>query len=114
MIALWRRIVTALALSGGISAMLVVAQAAPAAGVDSEGPQSRRTEPCVVGHRFEPGPIVDGHYRQPTRTEFEARMQELYARSQGSTAPCPAPPLPSTVDSGLRAASAPPNPGQWG
>jgi hypothetical protein len=29
------------------------------------------------GRRFEPGPIVNGHNRQPTPAEFEARRQEL-------------------------------------
>lgn len=29
------------------------------------------------GHRFEPGPIVNGRNRQPTPAEFEARRQEL-------------------------------------
>jgi hypothetical protein len=39
---------------------------------------------CVTGHRFEPGPIVNGHHRQPTQGEIEARTQELWARSKTS------------------------------
>src|SRR5260370_37611150 len=97
MVALSRRIVTALTLACGLSAMLAVAQPVPAAADDSEGTQSEGTAPCVVGHRFEPGPIVDGHYRQPTRGEFEARMRELRARSQRSAGPCSAPPLSSAA-----------------
>lgn len=37
---------------------------------------------CVVGHRFEPGPIVEGHNRQPTPLEFDARMRELRALAE--------------------------------
>src|ERR1700757_5262174 len=32
---------------------------------------------CVVGHRFEPGPIVGGRNRQPTVREFQARKAQL-------------------------------------
>ncbi|MFZ0147546.1 MAG: hypothetical protein WBG18_23990 [Xanthobacteraceae bacterium] len=32
---------------------------------------------CMVGHRFEPGPVVGGHNRQPTVREFQARMAQL-------------------------------------
>jgi hypothetical protein len=32
---------------------------------------------CVVGHRFEPGPIIGGRNRQPTVREFQARMAQL-------------------------------------
>jgi hypothetical protein len=32
---------------------------------------------CVVGHRFEPGPVVGGRNRQPTVREFQARMAQL-------------------------------------
>lgn len=37
----------------------------------------------VCGHGFEPGPIVNGHNRQPTPAEFEARTQELRMHSEG-------------------------------
>jgi hypothetical protein len=40
------------------------------------------TELCLVWHRFEPGPIVDGHRRQPTPGEVEARTRELRALSK--------------------------------
>jgi hypothetical protein len=43
--------------------------------------------PCVTGHLFEPGPIVNGHNRQPTQTEIEERTQELYA-IRASAASC--------------------------
>jgi hypothetical protein len=108
MVAPSKRILAALTLACGLSVMLAVARPAPAS-ADSEGPRSARTEPCIVGHRFEPGPIVDGHYRQPTPAEFEARRRELRALSERS--PCSAPPVASTAGdmaSGARPASAPP------
>jgi hypothetical protein len=40
------------------------------------------TESCVIWHRFEPGPIVNGHRRQPTPGEVEARTRELRALSK--------------------------------
>ena len=54
--------------------VLLTAHAASAQTVT--GPQ-----PVAVGHRFEPGPIVYGHHRQPTRNEIEERMHELAART---------------------------------
>jgi hypothetical protein len=102
MVALSERIVAALALACSLTAALV-AQPGPAAADDSRG------MPCLVGHRFEPGPIVNGHNNQPTRGEFEARMQELRALSQGSAGSCAAPRLSSAADdmaSGTRPASA--------
>jgi hypothetical protein len=107
MVAPSKRIVAALTLACGLSAMLALARPVPAS-ADSEGPRSDRTEPCIVGHRFEPGPIVDGHYRQPTPAEFEARTRELRALSDRG--PCSAPPVASTAGdmaSGARPASAP-------
>jgi hypothetical protein len=98
MVAQSRRPVRALTFACSLFAMLAWAQSAPPAAADgSEGTQFGRTEPCIVGHRFEPGPIVGGHYRQPTQAEFEARKRELLARSQGSGGRCSAPPLPSTA-----------------
>ena len=32
---------------------------------------------CIARTRFEPGPIVNGHHRQPTQQEVYLRMQEL-------------------------------------
>ena len=95
MVALSRRIVTALSLACGLAAMFAVAQPDPAAADDGDGTHSERTGPCIVGHRFEPGPIVDGHYRQPTLGEFEARTLELRALIQAGS--CSAPPLSSTA-----------------
>ena len=107
MVARSRRIITALTLACGLAAMLAVAQPGPAAADDGEGTQSERTGPCILGHRFEPGPIVEGHYRQPTPREFEARMRELRALSRTSS--CSALPLASIAGemaSGTRPASA--------
>jgi hypothetical protein len=90
MVARGRRIVAAPALACG--SMLVVALASPAVAVDGAGTRTEITQSCVVGYRFEPGPIVNGHNRQPTRAEFEARMRELQALSQTGAGPCSAPP----------------------
>ena len=97
MVAQSRRPVRALTFACSLAAMLAWAQSAPAAADGSEGTQFGRTEPCIVGHRFEPGPIVGGHHRQPTQAEFEARKRELLARSLGSGGRCFAPPRPSTA-----------------
>src|ERR1700686_643741 len=102
MVALSRRIVTALTLACGLSAVLAVAQPGPAAADGSAGTPSEGTGPCVVGHRFEPGPIVGGHYRQPTRAEFEARTRELRALSQRSAGSCSAPALICSRRHGFR------------
>jgi hypothetical protein len=97
MIARSRQIVTALTLACSLAATLAVAQPSPAAADDGGGIQSEGTAPCVVGHRFEPGPIVAGHYRQPTRAEFEERTRELRALSQRSAGSCSAQQLSSTA-----------------
>ena len=97
MVAQSRRPVRTLTFACSLFAMLVGTQSAPAATDGSEDTQFGGTEPCIVGYRFEPGPIVGGHYRQPTQAEFEARKRELLARSQGSGGRCSAPPLPSTA-----------------
>jgi hypothetical protein len=52
------------------------------------------TESCVTGHRFEPGPIVNGQHRQPTQGEVEARTQQLRAWSKVKAGSCSAAPLP--------------------
>jgi hypothetical protein len=91
MAALPGQIVTALTLVCGVCAMVAIVSPGSAAAVDGAGAQSEGAEPCIVGHRFEPGPIMNGHNRQPTRGEFEARMQELRALIQ-RTAGCSAPP----------------------
>ena len=46
------------------------------------------TVPCVIGHRFEPGPIVNGHNRQPTPAEVEARTRQLRAWSAAGAGSC--------------------------
>ena len=53
-----------------------------AAVYDGKHQQLAESESCVVGHRFEPGPNVDGHHRQPTPLEFDARMRELRALAE--------------------------------
>jgi hypothetical protein len=113
MVALPRRIVTTLTLVCGLAVMLAVARPGQAAADDGEGTQPEGTGPCIVGHRFEPGPIVDGHYRQPTRAEFEARMRELRTLSERSAGACSAPSRLSKsgdMASGTSPASAPANP----
>jgi hypothetical protein len=56
-------------------AVIVVAVPGPAA-ADNLG-EAKSEETAWCGRRFEPGPIVNGHNRQPTPAEFEARRQEL-------------------------------------
>lgn len=50
------------------------------------------TGTCIIGHRFEPGPIVNGHTRQPTAAEIESRTQQLLAWRQASAGACLAAP----------------------
>jgi hypothetical protein len=45
-------------------------------------------KPCIIEHQFEPGPIVNGHHRQPTLGEVEARTQQLRALSKASAGSC--------------------------
>ena len=97
MVALSRRTVTALTLACGLSEMFAIAQPGSAAADDGKGTQSDGAQPCIVGHRFEPGPIVDGHNRQPTRAEFEARTRELRALTQRSSGSCFASPPSSAI-----------------
>ena len=49
-------------------------------------------KPCIIEHQFEPGPIVNGHHRQPTLGEVEARTQQLRAFSKASAGACLAAP----------------------
>jgi hypothetical protein len=60
------------------------------------------TEPCVTKHQFEPGPIVNGHHRQPTPGEVEARTQQPRAWSQASTGSCFVAPATPPESAGLR------------
>ena len=64
-----------------IVALLAAARPVPAAADD-------RGAPCMVGHRFEPGPIVGGHNRQPTVREFQARMAQLLEFEQRDSDRC--------------------------
>ncbi len=79
--------------------ILISAQAAPA--------QTAGAPSCITGHKFEPGPIVNGHHRQPTTGEIEARTRELRARISMSADSCLAVPHSSeaTVLSAPHAAS---------
>jgi hypothetical protein len=54
-----------------------------------------QTVPCIIEHLFEPGPIVNGHHRQPTLGEVEARTQQLRAFSKASAGFCLATPRDS-------------------
>ena len=44
--------------------------------------------PCTIWHRFVPGPIVNGHRRQPTLGEVESRLQELQALRKRNADTC--------------------------
>jgi hypothetical protein len=57
-----------------------------------------KTVPCIIEHRFEPGPVVNGHHRQPTLGEVEARTQQLQAFSKPNADFC----LAAPSDSGER------------
>jgi hypothetical protein len=106
-----KQLVRALTLFCSLSAMLAVAEPASAAVDDDQGTRFGVTEPCIVGKQFELGPIVNGHNRQPTPAEFEARKRQLLARTRRSAGRCSSPPISSTAGaSGMRSASAPPNP----
>jgi hypothetical protein len=52
--------------------LLISAQAATAE-------TSVRIAACATGHVFEPGPIANGHRRQPTQAEIDARTRDLWA-----------------------------------
>jgi hypothetical protein len=64
-----------------LSLMLLCAGDALAGTVDG-------TELCATGHRFEPGPVVNGHHRQPTPGEVEARMHQLQALNKARAGSC--------------------------
>jgi hypothetical protein len=65
-------------------ALSLILVSAPAAKAQTDA----GTEPCVTWHRCEPGPIVNGHRRQPTPREIEARMWDLLAWSKVSAGAC--------------------------
>jgi hypothetical protein len=60
----------ALALAFGLLGVVALFPPSPAAA------DSRTAVSDVCGHKFEPGPIVNGHNRQPTPAEFEARIRQ--------------------------------------
>ena len=66
-------VVTTISLTVLVAGLLLFTAWAASAQTDS-GPRS-----CVTGHRFEPGPIINGHNRQPTQAEIEERTRELWA-----------------------------------
>ena len=72
------------------SVLFVIAVLLPwSAGADSRaGPRFEANASNLCAHRFEPGPIVKGHNRQPTPAEFEARIRQ-YTCSQKECAPIP-------------------------
>ena len=79
---------------GGSFSVLVLALAAILAGAQPAAAENggaialEAPNPCAAGHRFEPGPIMEGHNRQPTVREFQARMQELRQLEQRDAARC--------------------------
>ena len=73
-----------------IVALLAAARPDPAAASDRGTIPLQARTPCMVGHRFEPGPIVGGHNRQPTVREFQARMLEFEQRDADRCAEAPA------------------------
>ena len=52
---------------------------------------------CTIWHRFVPGPIVNGHRRQPTPGEVEARLRELEALRKMSPGACSTPHSAKTI-----------------
>lgn len=71
-----------------LTAILAAARLDPAAAENGGAIPLHAPNTCVAGHRFEPGPILEGHNRQPTVLEFQARMQELRQLEQGGAARC--------------------------
>jgi hypothetical protein len=71
-----------------IVAPLAAARPDPAAADDRGAILLQARTPCMVGHRFEPGPIVGGHNRQPTVPEFQARMARLLEFEQRDADRC--------------------------
>lgn len=71
-----------------LSPLLAAARPVPAAASDRGAIPLQARTPCMVGHRFEPGPIVGGHNRQPTVREFQARMAQLLEFEQRDADRC--------------------------
>jgi hypothetical protein len=71
-----------------IVALLTAARPSPAAADDRGATPLQARTSCMVGHRFEPGPIIGGHNRQPTVREFQARMAQLLEFEQRDAGRC--------------------------
>ena len=71
-----------------IVALLAAARPVPAAADDRGAIPEQAQTLCMVGHRFEPGPIVGGRNRQPTVREFQARMAQLLEFDQRDADRC--------------------------
>jgi len=76
-----------------LTAILAAAQANPAATENGVATLPHASNACIAGHRFEPGPILEGHNRQPTVREFQARMQELRELEQRDASRCAGSPV---------------------
>jgi len=76
-----------------LTAILAAAQANPAAAENGVTILLHAPNACIAGHRFEPGPILEGHNRQPTVREFQARMQELRELEQRDASRCAGSPV---------------------
>ena len=81
------RLVKTLAVSCSLYAVLDVVQLGLAAADNMDGTRFGTPERCTVGQRFEPGPVMGGDSRQPTRAEFQARTLELLARNRRGAGP---------------------------
>lgn len=71
-----------------LAAMLATAKLDLAVAEDPGVIPVRAPNGCIVGHRFEPGPIVKGYHRQPTAREFQARLQVLREFEQTDASRC--------------------------
>jgi hypothetical protein len=76
-----------------VAAALAAVQPVPAAAEDSGAIALRAPNGCIVGYRFEPGPIVKGYRRQPTVREFQARMLVLRELGQRDASRCAGSPV---------------------
>jgi hypothetical protein len=77
-------------------ALLAAARSNLAVAEDRGAISIRARTACMVGHQFEPGPIVGGHNRQPTVREFQARIAQLRELEQRDADRCAG--TPANVD----------------
>ncbi len=68
---------------GGLALGLILISARSVTAQTGDG-----TRRYMIGRRFEPGPMVNGHHRQPTSAEIEARTREVWARSKTGSGAC--------------------------